>query len=84
MHPLLMHLVHHGEARYVSAVLKAVKSWFLPGTAVPDEPHSATLYLVKEGQVLVGRAAPPEASVFHRGADLRLVEDFQPLAVKEP
>lgn len=84
-HSLLLYLEHDGEARHVPPVLKSVEVWLLSSSAVPDEPQRPGLYLVKEREVRGGRPPPPcKARVLQSGTNLCLVEDIQPLTIKQP
>ncbi|KAG0722305.1 hypothetical protein GWK47_044706 [Chionoecetes opilio] len=83
-HTLHLHLKHHGESHNVTSVLEGVEMWLLSGIAVFNDPHRSVLYLVHEGEVFIGRAAPREARVLQGGAYLRFVEDFQPPTVEKP
>ena len=84
MYPQLMYFKHHREACHVAAVLEAAESWVLSRAAVSDQPHCTALNLIKEVKVCACCSTPCQARVLQGRADLCLIEDLQPLAVKEP
>ncbi|KAG0721208.1 hypothetical protein GWK47_046920 [Chionoecetes opilio] len=75
-HMLHLHLEHHGESRIVTSVLESGEMWLLFGIVVFDDPHRSDMYLIQQGEVFIGRAAPREARVLQGGANLRRIEDF--------